>query len=139
MKSERRRSQRFPVGFYMTQIINNYPHRCFTTDLSAIGLYVERLVEPFERNTNIVQLELPLPSTGEAIWAKGEVIYDSINSVFHGSAIRFLAMARKHQRLIREWLREVQRNQNRVYQHLNERKTEKVIIVRPNKCYPRAA
>jgi hypothetical protein len=106
MSQNRRRSERVPVGFYVEQIINDDPHRCFTTDLSAIGLYMERLAEPLDRSSGVVQLEIPLPNTGDAIWAKGEVIYDRFDSLFHGTAVRFTGMARSHQRLLREWLRE---------------------------------
>ena len=106
MTQNRRRSERLPVGFYVDQIVGEDPHRCFTTDLSAIGLYMERLVEPLQRSSSLVQLEIPLPQTGDAIWAKGEVIYDRFDALFHGTAVRFTGMARFHQRLLRDWLRE---------------------------------
>jgi hypothetical protein len=106
MTQNRRRSERLPVGFYVDQIVGEDPHRCFTTDLSAIGLYMERLVEPLQRSSSLVQLEIPLPQTGDAIWAKGEVIYDRFDALFHGTAVRFTGMARFHQRLLRDWLHE---------------------------------
>ena len=106
MRVDRRRSARYPVGFFFRQIISDEPHRCFTTDLSSIGLYSERPVEFFERNSNVVQVELPLPDTSDSIWASAEVVYDRFGSLFHGSGLRFTAMARKHQRMLREWLRE---------------------------------
>jgi hypothetical protein len=132
MKNERRLSQRLPVGFYVRQIIGDEPHRCFTTDLSAIGLYAERLVEPFERNSSAVQVELPLPDTSDAIWAKGEVVYDNFDSLFHGTAIRFTAMARKHQRILRDWLREAHRAQTRMVDQ-SQRLDGEVVILRPQK------
>jgi hypothetical protein len=104
MPCNRRRSERIPVGFYVDQIISDDPHRCFTTDLSAIGLFMERLAAPLRRTNNIVQLEIPLPTTSDSIWAKGEVIYDRFDALFHGTAVRFTGMARSHQRLLREWL-----------------------------------
>ncbi|MBN1655799.1 MAG: hypothetical protein JXA30_18685 [Deltaproteobacteria bacterium] len=116
----------------MTQIISEQPHRCFTTDLSAIGLYAERLVEPFERNSRIVQIEIPLPGTSDAIWAKGEVVYDNFDSLFHGTAIRYTAMARFHQRMLREWLREAQRAQTRMADY-SRRLDGEVVILRPAK------
>jgi hypothetical protein len=109
MNQNRRRSERLPVGFYVDQIVSEQPHRCFTTDLSAIGLYMERLSTPLQRSTSVVQLEIPLPQTGDAIWAKGEVIYDRFDALFHGTAVRFTGMARLHQRWLREWLRETAR------------------------------
>lgn len=114
MSPNRRRSERIPVGFYVEQIVGEDPHRCFTTDLSAIGLYMERLAEPLERSSSLVQLEIPLPDTGDAIWAKGEVIYDRFDALFHGTAVRFTGMARSHQRLLREWVRESARGPRRV-------------------------
>lgn len=102
--SNRRRSERLPVGFYVDQIVGNDLHRCFTTDLSALGIFVERVAEPMRRSSAIVQLEIPLPEAGETLWAKGEVVYDRFDSLFHGTAIRFASMARAHQRMLREWL-----------------------------------
>jgi PilZ domain len=106
MTQNRRRSERLPVGFYVEQFVGDDPHRCFTSDLSAVGLYMERPFEPLERRTNLVQLEIPLPETSDSIWAKGEVIYDRFDALFHGTAVRFTGMARFHQRLLRDWLRE---------------------------------
>ena len=109
MTANRRRSERVPVGFYVDQLVADDTHRCFTTDLSSIGLYMERIAAPIERPSSIVQMEIPLPRTGDSIWACGEVIYDRLDSMFHGTAVRFTGMARTHQRLLREWLRESRR------------------------------
>lgn len=106
----RRQSQRLPVGFYIEQIIEDEPHRSFMSDLSAAGLYMERPFELLSRRSNVVQVELPLPGD-ETLWAKCEVVYDRFDSLFHGTAVRFTAMARKHQRLLREWLRETSSEQ----------------------------
>ena len=107
MTRNRRRSERLPVGFYVEQLVGDDAHRCFTTDLSAIGLYMERLAEPLRRGSTSVQLEIPLPNTSDAIWAKAEVVYDRFDALFHGTAVRFTGMARAHQRLLREWLRDI--------------------------------
>jgi hypothetical protein len=109
MSNDRRRIERVPVGFYMHQYIHEEPYRCFITDLSPVGLFAERPFQSFGRRSGILQLEVPLPDTSETLWARGEIVYDRLDSFFHGSAIRFTAMARKHQRLLREWLRETRR------------------------------
>jgi hypothetical protein len=70
---------------------------------------MERLAEPLERSSSLVQLEILLPATNDSIWAKAEVIYDRFDSLFHGTAVRFTGMARTHQRWLREWLRETSR------------------------------
>ncbi len=138
MTSERRRSRRFPVTFYIHQIINDEPFRCFITDLSPMGLYAERPFAQLARNTDVVQVELPLPNTSESLWTRGEVVYDRLDGLFHGSAVRFTAMARKHQRMLREWLRESQRPGLVVGRH-PARRAPRVSILRPGSQVPIAA
>ena len=113
----RRRFQRLPVGFYVEQIIDDAAHRCFTSDLSALGMYMERLAMPLMRLSGVVQVEIPLPATSDALWAKAEVVYDRVDSLFHGTAVRFTGMARAHQRLLREWLRETDHQSRSLVRH----------------------
>jgi hypothetical protein len=105
------------VGFYVDQIICDDPHRCFTTDLSPIGLYMERLAAHLRRSSNVVQLEIPLPRTGDSVWAKAEVVYDRFDTLFHGTAVRFTGMANAHRRLLRAWLHEVGRKERMIDLH----------------------
>lgn len=109
MPGNRRRSERHAVGFYVDQFVNDEPYRCFTTDLSSIGLYMERPVQPINRCSKVVQLEIKLPRSSDSIWAVGEVIYDRLDAIFHGTAISFTAMAHRHRRFLCEWLHESQR------------------------------
>lgn len=134
MPYNRRRSARHPVGFYVEQFVNDEPYRCFTTDLSSIGLYMERLVEPMDRASSFVQLEIKLPKASDSIWAAGEVVYDRIDSLFHGTAIRFTGMARAHQRWIREWLRETERSERFDAMHPVVRK-QHVVVHRPERSF----
>lgn len=106
MLQNRRRCERLPVGFYVEQIIDDAPHRCFTSDLSPSGLYMERVATPLRRRHGVVQIEIPLPNTSDAIWAQAEVAYDRFDSLFHGTAVRFTGMANAHRRWLREWLHE---------------------------------
>jgi hypothetical protein len=131
MANNRRRSERTPVGFYVDQIVGDDTHRCFTTDLSALGIFLERVVdEPLRRSSNIVQLEIPLPEAGETLWAKGEVVYDRFDALFHGTAIRFAGMARSHQRLLREWLWESRASERQALRATE--KSAQVLVRRPN-------
>jgi hypothetical protein len=109
----RRLAERVPVGFYVQQVVDDRPQRCFTADLSTLGVYLEKPIEPMGRSSNVVQVEIPLPNRKETIWAKGEIVYDSFDPLFHGTAIRFTGMARLHQRMLREWLRETKKGRNR--------------------------
>ena len=104
MSGDRRLANRVPVGFYANQLVDDEPYRCFATSLSASGLYMERVLTPMERRRDVVQIEIPLPGSNETLWAKAEVVYDCFDALFHGTAIRFTAMARKHRRQLREWL-----------------------------------
>ena len=104
MDEDRRQATRVPVGFYLSQLVDDEPHRCFTTNLSASGLYMEKVLTPMDRRRDVVQLEIPLPGLGDPLWTKAEVVYDCFDALFHGTAIRFTAMARKHRRLLREWV-----------------------------------
>ena len=111
MRVDRRRSQRHPVGFHVDQIIDDQPLRCFTTDLSAIGLYMERPVQAINRSSKYIQLEFRLPRCADSIWATAEVIYDRLDSHFHGTAVRFDVMAEGHRRLLSSWLRDADRTE----------------------------
>ncbi len=132
ISANRRLSPRSPVGFYIEQIVEDEPHRSFLSDLSATGLYMERPFELLSRRSNVVQVELPLPGD-ETLWAKCEVVYDRFDSLFHGTAVRFTAMARRHQRMLRDWLRETSAEQRVMEPHVRvqARQTD-VKIVRPS-------
>ena len=129
MAQNRRRFQRLPVGFYVEQVIDDDPHRCFTSDLSAFGMYMERLATPLSRHTGVVQVEIPLPDTSDSLWSKAEVVYDRVDSLFHGTAVRFTGMARSHQRLLREWLRQTEQSSQLIDRHPYR---PQVRVVRPS-------
>ena len=103
MVSDRRSSLRVPAEIYLTQYVDDEPHRCFTVNLSASGLYVNKLVDGIWRRTSVVQVELPLPG-GDTIWARGNVMYDGFDAYFHSMGIRLDAMARRHQRMLDEYV-----------------------------------
>jgi hypothetical protein len=105
MGSERRTAVRVPAQIYLTQYVNDEPHRCFTVNLSASGIFVNKLIEPLARRSSIVQVELPLPG-GDTIWAKGDVMYDSFDPYFHSMGVRLISMARAHKRMLFEYVHE---------------------------------
>ena len=108
-RNERREADRVPVGIYLNQVVGSELHRCFTSDISPTGLYMERVCTPLARTSNVVQLELALPGIGDSLWAKAEIVYDCFDALFHGSAVRFTAMAGAHRRLLEAWLHEIAR------------------------------
>ncbi len=106
MDHDRRQAARVPVGFYLNLLVDDRPYRCFTTNLSASGLYMEKVLTHVERRRDTVQVEIPLPGAGEPLWARAQVVYDCFDALFHGTAVRFTAMARRHRAALRGWLRE---------------------------------
>ena len=92
---ERRSNPRIPVSVTLSQHIEGETHRCVVTDLSTGGLYMERPMGSFLRRSAQVQLEIPLPDAGDAIWASAEIVYDCFDSLNHGTAVRFTAMTER--------------------------------------------
>src|SRR4029079_7226773 len=67
-----------------------------------------RIRKPTARipDARVVGLELELPGTSEVIWASAEPRFHSVAANVHFSGLHFLAMARKRERLIRDYVRE---------------------------------
>lgn len=78
----------------LQQHVEGDSHQCTVTDISMTGLYMERPISSYVRHSSTVQLEIPLPDGGrEPVWARGEIVYDCFDALFHGTAVRFEAMA----------------------------------------------
>lgn len=102
--TERRNETRVAVDMFLNQYIRDEPHRSHAVNVSETGLYVQRLVEPVSHHSRVVALEFELPGTGEVIWAKAESRFEAIDEDFHRTGIHFLSMARKHERLLRDFV-----------------------------------
>ena len=102
--SDRRQDNRVPVEMFMNQYVKDEPYRGLAMNVSETGLYVQRLAEPTSRHARIIALEFELPGTGELIWAKAETRYEAIDYYFHFVGLRFLGMAGKHERLVRDFV-----------------------------------
>ncbi len=102
--SERRRAPRVPVSVYLEQHIEGQRHRCFATNLSSTGLYMERPIESFVRHSTDVQLEIPVPDDEGPLWASAEIVYDCFDSLFHGTAVRFKALSQQDHARLERWL-----------------------------------
>ena len=104
MGRERRRSRRIPVELAVTQFVDNRPIVSVVSNLSATGLHACHAVAPLARSSRAIQLELTLPGSDEPLWVKGEVVYDMIGPCYHGTGIRFVAMAPSHRRSLASWI-----------------------------------
>jgi hypothetical protein len=102
---DRRLNRRVTVDMFFNQYIADHPFRSLAVNVSEHGLAAQRLIERrVTRNARVVGVEFELPGTGEVIWAKAETQFEAIDRDFHRAGIRFLAMARRHERLIREFV-----------------------------------
>jgi c-di-GMP-binding flagellar brake protein YcgR len=102
---DRRNAPRLPLRTYMNQYVRDEPYQALALDVSESGLAIRK---PTARipHTRVVGLELELPGTGEVIWASAEPRFHSVNAQTHFSGLHFLGMATRHERLIRDYVRE---------------------------------
>jgi c-di-GMP-binding flagellar brake protein YcgR len=106
---DRRLARRVRIEMFFNQYIHDHPFRSLAVNVSANGLAAHRLVEKTSRHARVVGVEFELPGTNEIIWASAETEFEAIDQNFHRAGIRFLAMARRHERLVRDFVRERQR------------------------------
>ena len=106
LASDRRADGRIRTEMFLNQYVREQPYRALATNLSPTGLFLQKLAMPMTRHAPSVGLEFELPGTGEIIWAGAECRFDAVGSDFHLTGLRFTAMARKHERLIRDYVRD---------------------------------
>jgi hypothetical protein len=118
--NDRRSRDRVPIQVPCTELVGERMHRALSANLSPTGLYVDRVfgagLERLQlgREDRRVQLEFELPATNESIWALGEICHDDVSNArgratVHGTGVHFLTMARKHERLIEDFVYEHRR------------------------------
>jgi hypothetical protein len=90
---ERRAAPRVSVAVEVEQHVEGQTHRCFASNLSLSGLYMERPITSFVRHSADVEVEIPIPDGGEPVWASAEIVYDCFSALAHGSALRFKSMS----------------------------------------------
>ncbi len=103
---DRRTDVRVRTEMFLNQYVREQPYRALATNVSPTGLFVQKLAMPRTRHAPTVGLEFELPGTGEIIWARAECRFDTVASDFHLTGLRFIAMAQKHERLVRDFVRE---------------------------------
>jgi PilZ domain-containing protein len=107
---DRRYERRVPLEMYLNAYVDDRPHRGFTVNLSESGLYLNTLSRSPLPPQTPVGLELALPGASETIWAAGRLCYDEVDDYFYGEGIRFVAMARRHLRLLHDFLTALRRS-----------------------------
>jgi len=105
-RDNRRVSPRLRMRLFMNQYVGDDPCQALARDLSETGLALLKLPAKTPRSVDIVTLEVELPGTNETIWAAAQPRFESVNPDYQNSGLRFVSMARKHERLIRDYVRE---------------------------------
>jgi hypothetical protein len=115
MKLERRFDDRLPLETYLTAYFDDRPQRGFTVDLSERGLYLSTLAREPQPPRTPVGLELKLPGLPDVIWAAGETRRDTLDDYFYGLGIRFVAMASRHERMLRDYCLRLRRRSSGLF------------------------
>jgi c-di-GMP-binding flagellar brake protein YcgR len=118
---DRRGGERVPLQLLVNEYVGERLQRGYVSDVSPTGLYLDRVFGASHdrlqlgRDERMVQLEFELPATNESIWALAEIRHDRVGTprgertMVHGTGMRFTAMARKHERLISDFVFEERR------------------------------
>ena len=99
-----RRYKRAPVQAYVNKIIGNEPHLSMMRNISAGGLYLEKLLEPDHQEASHVGLEFQLPGSSRVIWAVGSILRDEDANQDEGTAIQFLRLSAQDKEYIRQYV-----------------------------------
>jgi hypothetical protein len=102
----RRLTPRLRLQVVLNEYVWDRPYQALAMDVSEAGLSIRKRTTAAVPFAKVVALEVVLPGTNETIWASAEPKFDAVGRDVHVSGLRFVSMARKHERLIRDYLRE---------------------------------
>jgi hypothetical protein len=103
---DRRGDQRLSTQLFLNEYVDDDGQRSLVRDLSVRGLRLQRVTPSPGRDRRAVGLELVLPGTSEIIWARAEPRFDRRENAYHCRGLMFAGMARKHMRLLSDYLYE---------------------------------
>jgi len=86
----------------ITEIVSEQPCAASVVNLNSSGLFTVKPAQIGLHGPKIVQVEIPLPEACETVWAKGQVVFEALNTQKVGSGIHLLGMADRHRRLLDE-------------------------------------
>lgn len=106
-RDNRRLASRLRMRVFLNEYVADDPCQAIARDVSETGLALVKLPARSPRKpAGVITLEVALPGTNETIWASAESRFEAVGADYQVSGLRFLSMARKHERLIRDYLRE---------------------------------
>jgi len=113
--SDRRIAPRFPVQARLQEYVRERASTGVALDVSLSGLALRKPTSPRLYHSRVVGIELELPGTCEVIWASAEPRFHSVGREFQLSGLLFLDMARKHRRLLHDYVSERRERWRRLF------------------------
>jgi hypothetical protein len=112
----RRQKARIAVETLASEILSDSERPALLLDVSEQGLRLERPLCAWGRS-RIVQVEFDIPGYDDLIWASGEVCFDRLwhreRRLVRTTGVRFVQAAQRHLRVLREFVVETARLQDR--------------------------
>ena len=87
------------------------PFEAHAANVSQHGLLLTRLCAPGGEGARVMAIELALPGMGETIWAKAVSEFNGSDGDVHREGIRLVGLARKHERMLRDFVMDVRLRQ----------------------------
>ena len=111
MSQDRRQQLRLPVEICVQQYLPDGVFLGLTRDLSETGLYLTAPRPPDDMTLlgSPLHLEFALPGTGDKIWARGKVCYESLDGDLKGLGIRLQDMAERDKQSLHRYVDSVRR------------------------------
>ncbi len=106
---DRRLGFRIPFETMVTSYVHDRPVRGLVTNLSDTGMSMSAITMLAPPPGLVVGIELEMPGVDESIWASARICYRKDDRMASGLGVRFIAMARTHARMIREFCIEMRR------------------------------
>jgi len=115
LPDNKRFAPRFPVQANLNEYIRDRPSPAVALDVSVAGLSIRKPIAPRVHHAGVIALEVELPGTGEAIWASAAPRFHAVGPQFQLSGLLFLDMARKHRRLLHDYINERRERWRRLF------------------------
>ena len=106
---DRRLGFRIPFETMVTSYVHDRPVRGLANNLSDSGISVSAISMLAPPPGLVVGMELDVPGLDDTIWAAAQVCYRTDDHLASGLGMRFVAMARAHARMIRDFCIEMRR------------------------------
>ncbi|TMQ07933.1 MAG: PilZ domain-containing protein [Deltaproteobacteria bacterium] len=93
----------------VTSYVHDRPVRGLASNLSDGGMSLSAIAMLAPPPGVVVGLELDVPGLDDSIWAAARVCYRRDDHLASGLGVRFVAMANRHARMLREFCLEMRR------------------------------